>query len=632
MARYYSSFSTEPSIDASRLAPVVTILIITMFTFAIRLWYLQIMQGDKFYQIAQKNHIRKVRVPAPRGIIYDRNKTPILSNRPNYNLVFIPQYSTSKKHTDYTLSLLSELLKIPKENFLRRVQKARHMPRFHPVKLLSNLTMTQVDLIEVIKTELFGVDIQVEPSRDYNRYTPIHLVGYLREINNEEIKKLNQISLKRYRLGDYIGKLGLEKLYETYLRGIEGAQYYKVDAYGRKIQAQPLNFEQFSTIRQIPGNNLILTLDYGLQKAAKDAFESHNGVVIAIKPTTGEILAFLSHPNFDPHLYEDGLTPKEWKSLSENLHRPLLDKTTAGSYPPGSTWKPFVALAALEEGFIDKETTWNCPGHFTLGRGHYNCWRKGGHQHVELIKSMRESCDVYYYNIGSKMDIDVLSSYAELFGFGKRTGLKLNTERSGISPTRKWKKDTFKIPWVPGDTISISIGQGYNSVTPIQLAMAYGALATNGELYRPYVVKQITDAEQNIILENKPILERSINIKDEFFEMVKDGLCEVVSHPKGTGKASRVKGVEVCGKTGTAQTASLSKSKFQDDVSFHYRDHAWFTAFAPRENPEIVVLVLSEYSGGHGGSTAAPVAKKILQYYFDRKKNDLSMNSSSTNF
>lgn len=620
MNQIYSSFSTDPTIYRGRMTSAIIIISICFTVLIARLWYLQINRGQHFEDISRRNHIREVNTPAPRGIIYDRHGKIILNNRPYYNLILIPQYGRGKKHIDQTLQRISQGLNIPLQQLQDRLKKARGLPHFYPVKLVSNLSVNQVELVEIMKIDSYGIDISIEPRRNYTKDTPSHLVGYLREIDPAEIKTLSQISSKGYKLGDYIGKMGLERRYETQLRGIEGYEFFKVDAYGRKTDSAPIDFDQLKTVSHQPGSSLTLTIDFDLQKIAEKSLGLLNGVAIALVPATGEILAMVSHPKFEPQIYEDGLTYKEWKSLSEDLHKPFLDKTTAGHYPPGSTWKPFVALAALEEKIIDDHTETPCHGQFKLGTAKYMCWKKRGHGKMDLVSALRESCDVFFYNIGAQMKIDTLYKYTSLFGFGKITDLNVNHEKPGINPNTAWKSKTIKKPWVAGDTVSVSIGQGYLTVTPMQLAMAYSALANNGKLFRPLLIKRITDRWGNIVEENQPQLKRLIPIKREYFDLVNEGLCQSVNAPHGTGSAAIINKITVCGKTGTAQNASLTITQNQEESSFQYRDHAWFVAFAPRKSPKILVLVLAEYAGSHGGSTAAPIAKLIVQHYLNRSK------------
>ncbi len=625
MTSYYPTFS-EPSIDKQRYKLLLISILAIFVIIIIRLWYLQIIRGNDFENISKRNHVREVQTPAPRGIIYDRRGDAILNNRLYFSLVYIPQYAPTKEMLAGSLKKVSQLLEIPEQTLWGRIDKAKGLPKFHPVKIVPNLNPTQVEIIESIKMRLYGIDVQVEPKRDYHKNLPHHLIGYLREINKEEIIRYNKIVKKNYKMGDYIGKIGIEKVYETYLKGIEGRKYFKVDAYGRKTSADPIIYRNLEGKKQIPGNNLTLTIDFDLQKVAKKAFTQYNGVVLAVDPRNGEILVHLSNPTFDPKIYVDGLTPQKWKVINQNLHNPLLDRTTGGIYPPGSTWKPFVLLAALEEGIINEQTTFNCPGGFRLGRRYYNCWKRSGHQHANYRKSLKESCDVYYYNIGSRVHIDILSKYAKIFGFGEKTGLNLNNELSGNLPTSEWKQKTFLEPWVPGDTISIVIGQGYTTVTPLQLIMAYAALANNGNLHHPMILKKITNHQGDIIKENTPRLKRKIPINPKHLNMVIESLCAVVNEQHGTGVYAKLNNITVCGKTGTAQNASLKKTKNQEDLSFHYKDHAWFVAFAPKEKPEIVVLVLAEFIGGHGGSIAAPVTRKILYHYFNRDLSGIKTN------
>ncbi|MEY2987600.1 MAG: hypothetical protein RJB13_1121, partial [Pseudomonadota bacterium] len=422
----------------------------------------------------------------------------------------------------------------------------------------------------------------------------------------------------QYRVGSIIGKLGVEKKYENFLRGFEGKDFLQVDAFGRLQTTSSMELGVNPRKNSQRGQDVYLTIDDDIQRAAVEAFRNKNGAVIAMNAQNGEILAYVSHPNFSLSMYQDGLTGEDWQLLQTNPYKPLLDKVTGGAYPPGSVFKIITALAALEEGVTTPGRTYNCNGVFTLGNGKWRCWKKTGHGVVNLVQAMEQSCDVYFYQVGNLLGIERIAKWSQRFGFGAKTGLDLNLEVSGLVPTSEWKLQNRGQPWQSGDTINASIGQGYNLMTPIQVVAMMAAVGNGGKVYRPYLLKRIVDASGKIVSEEKPQV-RNLgefpDIKKENMELIKRGLIDVVMAPTGTGRKAQVPGFVIAGKTGTAQTAALKRTKDVEEVSFMQRDHAWFAAYAPAENPEIAVVALSEFDGGGGGSQAAPIVQQVLEAY-----------------
>ena len=459
-----------------------------------------------------------------------------------------------------------------------------------------------------------GIKIKVEPLRNYvYKHLMSHVIGYLGEISKS---KLGSSKNPFYSQGDFVGKNGLENVLESTLRGKKGYKEVEADVSGRELK----------TLRKFPsenGNNLILTLDVRVQEELEKAMISTpenvmNGSVVVMKVQTGEVLAIASKPSFDPNEFAAGITPENWKKLINDEMHPLQNRSIHSQYPPGSTYKIAVAYAALEEGMIDPETTINCPGHFKLGRGRYRCWKKNGHGDVNIHDALVQSCDVFFYTVGHRMGIDTLARYAKIFGFGFPTGLGLSREKSGLVPSTQWKLKNRKQPWLLGETISASIGQGYNLVTPMQQANMIAAVANGGMLLKPYLVKRIEEPGGKTIKEYFPEIKGKIADSSESLEIIRKALRDVVNGPRGTGKKSRLKDVVVSGKTGTVQVVRMKAKKEMEqdnEIPYKYRDHAWFVAFAPYEKPEIAVAVLVEH-GGHGGATAAPIAKNIFKKYF----------------
>jgi penicillin-binding protein 2 len=371
-----------------------------------------------------------------------------------------------------------------------------------------------------------------------------------------------------------------------------------------------------------PGSDVVLTIDMDLQRVAKEAFKGKYGAVVAVRPENGEIVAMVSEPEFDPAIYQSGLSAEDWRSLINNPFHPLLDKTTGGEFPPGSVYKAVVAAAGLEEKVVDVNSTYFCPGQFTVGNQNFRCHQREGHGWVNVTTALMKSCDVYFYQIGMELGVDRIAKYAKAFGLGSKLGVALNMERPGLVPTSAWKKLVHRIPWATGETPPISIGQGYNLITPVQMATLYATLGNGGNIWRPHLVRRVVNhLGENIAEEGSHLIQKVEGISPKPLDIVRKGLVEVVMNEQGTGKNSRVEGIVVAGKTGSVQVVSLKKNHNQKDVSVKWKEHAMFAAFAPAENPEIAVAIVSENDAvGGGGASAAPVAGKILNAWFDLKK------------
>lgn len=586
----------------------------------LRLWYVQIYKGEYYQQISERNRVRRIEIPAPRGIIYDRQGEVLLGNRPFYDLVYIPQYV---KDRETTFKILSRLLHMPEEQFERRLRISQNRPKFLPISLKRNLSLHEVSTIEANRIFLPGIEVRVAPRRDYNSDTPSHLVGYLREVDQQTIDEFNPKNPDNpYLPGDLIGKQGLEYSWEEYLRGKRGYRLIQVDAFGRQTR----NFEEsgwaFPSVPAIPGSDLELTIDKELQKAAREAFSGKYGAVIALNPKTGEILASLSEPGFDPEMMQTGLSNEDWRRLNSNIFKPFLDKTTGGEFPPGSIYKPIIGMAALEEKIVTPATTFTCHGSFKLGDRTFHCHDRHGHGKVNLRKAMVQSCDVYFYHVGVELGVDRIARYAKEFGLGSRLGVRLNMERPGLVPTSAWKQLVHRFPWTAGDTPNISIGQGYNLMTPMQMVSFYATMANAGKVWRPHYVKKVTNHVGETILQQDPELLQTVSsIKPQTFKLMQDILMDVVHDPKGTGRRAQVPQASVAGKTGSAQVVALKKNRNQDDVSRMWKEHAIFAAFSPAHDAEIAVIIVSQNDMvGGGGRAAAPVAGKIIQTYWELKE------------
>ena len=614
-------FQAERRIVESRFLWVNMLFLGITGLLLIRLWYVQIYKGDLYKRIAETNRIQYIELAAPRGLIFDRNGQVVLGNRPYFDLVYVPQFV---RDTQTTFKILGRLLHIPVHAFERRLFMSRGQPKYLPVNLKRNLSLHEVATIQSNKIFLPGIDISVAPRRDYKVDTPSHMVGYLGEIGKNELTDSGKDGDSPYRAGDLVGKQGLESRWEKYLRGKRGHRLIQVDAFGRQVEAPNRSGIELPLVPAQAGSDLVLTLDMELQRVAREAFRGKNGAVVVLNPQSGEILAMVSEPGYDPNVYQGGLTEEMYRSLVANPFKPFLDKTTGGVYMPGSTYKAVVALAGLEEGIINANTSFFCPGHYTLGGQTYHCWEHGGHGNVNLRRALMKSCDVYFYNVGVELGADRIAKYAQMLGLGAKTGLLLNFEQPGLIPTTAWKKLNLHLPWSAGETPSVAIGQGYDGVTPLQLANLFATIGNDGNLWRPFLVKRVINTIGETVLMQEPELVRRIDkIKAENFRLVKEGLMAVVMDKEGTGKHAAVPGVTVAGKTGSAQVVGLNKNmgKTQRDVSMNWREHALFAAFSPADNPEIAVAVVSEHDKVTGGGrSAAPIAGKILQAFWDLKK------------
>ncbi len=601
-------YSRDVSEGIRRKLKMFAIIVVVAFVFLwVRIWYLQILKGEDFKGLSENNRVRLVSLPGIRGLITDRNGETLVSIRPSFNLYITPE---DAKDLDVTLDILEEKIDFDEEKLRKNMKKAQP---FANVLIKADVNREMVAFVEENNRILPGVHLIVEPLRNYvYRDLAAHVLGYLGEISKEKLEEMKESD---YHMGDLMGKEGMEFLYENELKGTKGYKQIEVDVAGRELQI----------LRKLPpesGNQLVLTLDLRLQKVLEQLMigteeEPKNGAVVVLKVSTGEILAMASKPSFDPNLFAAGISIKNWRKLIFDKRHPLQNKSIDGQYPPGSTYKIVTALAGLEEKIITPDTSIYCPGHFKLGRGRYRCWKRGGHGSVDLHKALVQSCDVYFYTVGHRLGIDNLAKYAKSLGLGDFTGVNLIGEKTGLVPSTEWKLNAKKEPWLLGETISASIGQGYNLVTPIQQANMLATVINGGLLFKPFLVKGIKDKHGAMIKEVYPKVQTQLKVQSENLELIKEALLGVVNEKRGTGWRARLKDIKVAGKTGTAQVVRLRAvgSNNEEEIPYEFRDHAWFVAFAPYENPQIAVAVIVEH-GGHGGAAAAPIARKIIETYF----------------
>ncbi len=591
---------------------------VIIFFFAVlvaRLWFLQVEQGEKYNHLADSNRVRYLDIAAPRGNILDSMGREIVTNRPSFNVVWVRE---NNRLDDTLLKKMAAVLDVDLSDLLAKMRKMAGTPGHIPIRLAEDIDWNKVAYIENNRMNLPGIKIEVVPRRVYH-YGNVasHIIGYLGEINEKELKASRE---GEYRGGDLIGKMGLERLREKDLRGEKGRHYMEVNALG---------FEQrnLKGIEPLPGNDLQLTIDMDLQQTAEEimAAGEKSGAVVAVEVNSGRILAAASAPTLELDKFIGGISYKNWQAMLDNPLHPLINKIVQGQYPPGSTYKLVTAAAGLAERVITPDSIIYCPGHYRFGNRTYRCWKHAGHGAVDLNRALSESCDVYFYQVGQRLGVDRLAKYARMFGLGRKTGVEMEHEKSGLIPTSAWKKKRFGKAWQEGETLSVAIGQGFDLVTPLQLAFMTATVANGGTLYKPGLVEQVRDPDGKVIERFEPEIVDRLTGQGRNLALIRKGLIEAVNGRHGTGRRARLQdlGITVAGKTGTAQVVRLKQYRHlkDKDIPYKYRDHAWFTCFAPAENPEIAVTVLVEH-GFHGGSGAAPVAKAVLEAYFRKRLKD----------
>jgi penicillin-binding protein 2 len=588
-----------------RILVISFVVGVAFLLLVIRLWHLQILRAEDYLAKSESNRLRFVPVAASRGAVMDRSGTILVSNRPSFSLAVIQQEVTDK---EALLTLLSELLGLDRAEMAERWEKNKGRAKYYPIVLASNISRDQVEIVEENRLRLPGIEIEMKPVREYaSGQLAAHLLGYIGEVSEKE---LNSKGLEEYNPGDYIGKNGIERALEKDLHGLDGGRQLEVDARGRILRTVSESYPKV-------GNSIVLTIDAALQKQAEHSFGEQAGAAVVMDVTNGEILAFVSNPTFDPSLFSGKLPADIWQGYLEDKRHPLENKALSGQYPPGSTFKMITALAGLQNNMVDDSTSIYCNGSYKLGNSTFNCWNKKGHGATNLHKALRESCDVYFYQLGEKLGVDKIAAAAHSFRLGTPLGVELLNEKSGLIPTSAWKQKRFGKQWYHGETLSVAIGQGAVLLTPIQLASMTATIANEGTIYRPHLVKRIVDADGKTLKEARTEIIGTASFSKESFRLVKQGMLAVVNEPGGTGSVARMYDVKVAGKTGTSQVVKLGGSK--QNTQYQYRDHALFVAFAPFEKPEIAVAVVVEH-GEHGGSAAASIAARILRTYFDGKK------------
>ena len=602
----------EEAVNMLKRRAMIAIGVVLLFLLIIisRFWYLQINLGEHYRALAENNRVRIRSVPPPRGHIFDRHGREIVTNRPSFNVALIREDSFD---IDDVLKRLSVVLDEDLEVLWERIRKGAGTPRHFPITLKEDVDWQTLAYLENNKYKFSGIRIEVQPVRVYH-YGDLgaNVIGYIGSISQKE---LDADEDKVYEGGDLVGKRGLERIREPDLRGEKGSSSTEVNASG--FEQQQLKHED-----PLPGRDITLTIDVDLQQAAEQylAISDKAGAVVAMEVDSGRVLAAVSAPTIHLEDFIGGISRKNWNALLENPRNPLLNKPVQGVYPPGSTYKIVTALAGLAEGVITEHTTFYCPGHYYFGRRLYRCWKHSGHGTVDVRRAITESCDVFFYQTGQRLGVDRLAAYAKKLGLGARSGIELEHEKGGIVPSKDWKRKRFKEKWHEGETLSVAIGQGFNNMTPLQICLMTMAVANGGKIYKPQIVESVKTTDGEIIEQLTPELLSELSDREkQYLPILEDGLYGVVQGKRGTARNVRIEGLTVAGKTGTAQVVRLAQYKGlkEQDIPYKFRDHAWFTCYAPADNPKIAVTVLVEH-GLHGGSGAGPIARVVLKKYFEQ--------------
>lgn len=573
----------------TRLTSLAVALTVALTVLGLRLWQLQVLQGDYYAQLADTNRLRIHHVAAPRGLILDRRGTPLVLNRPAFSVSILPM---ELREPTRVLPELARVLGIPQEELWSRWERGRSRP-FEPVRVRRDVGIRVVTRLEERREELRGVQVEAEPVRVYPFGTAAaHVLGYLGEVSADELEALRP---RGYRAGDLIGKAGVERSYDTVLRGDDGEHVVEVDAAGR-----PLRVLREQPGR--PGNTLVLSLDWELQQEAERQLRGWSGAVVAMDPRTGEVLAMASSPSFDPNAFSVGISEREWRRLLRDRRNPLLNRATAAAVEPGSVFKVVTGLAALQEGRAGPASQFVCTGSLRLGRWVFRDLQ--AHGVVDFTTGVAQSCNVMFWMLGRILGPDRLATYARRLGFGQPTGVDLPLEVPGVIPDAQYKQGTWREPWYPGDTLNMAIGQGFVLVTPIQVARALSAVANGGTLVQPRLARAVLSPGGQVVRTFSPVVQGRLEFSPSALRALRRGLEAVVE--RGTGQAARVEGLRVAGKTGSAETP-------------RGRPHAWFAGYAPAEDPRIVVVVLVEH-GYRGGLSAAPIARAILSRWWDGQR------------
>ena len=589
-----------------RVTYAMLLIAIAFGVLAVRLVYLQVFQGERLYRLSANNAIRLESLDPTRGLILDFRGEILADNRPRFDICLVPR---DAKPRDAILPLLASLLGMEQSDVEHKIGKSAS---FKPVLIKGDVGRDVLGIVEARRYELPGVVVRVKPQRHFpGKGTTAHIVGYLSEISLDELRSGQYPNRKP---GDFIGKYGIEKEFESFLAGKHGGRQVEADARGRTVRIM-------DTVPPDPGNNVFLTLDLKLQKKAEELLEGRAGAIVAVEAQTGKILAMVSSPTYDPNLFVDGMTRKQWEELIKDPDNPLENKAIHGGYAPGSTFKMITAMAGLEEGTLDSQTEYNCPGRLKFGDRYFRCWKHYGHGTLEITEAIAQSCDVFFYKVGLDVGVDKIAEYARGCGLGTVTGLGLGNESPGVIPDKAWKRRVYNKPWYQGETLSVAIGQGANLVTPLQMALYASAIGNGGTLYRPLLVDRIENPDGKVVKTFPPAARKKLPVTASNLELIRQGMWGVVNGPRGTARGICPIELDVSGKTGTAQVVGRKdRDKFLNEMSdkIMFQDHAWFIAYAPRQDCQIAVAVFIKH--GEHGTVCAPLARDLIQAYMDNKK------------
>lgn len=613
----FKDIAEENRLIRNRVYFAAAVIILLLSFIVLRLAYLQVVQRDHYATLSQNNRVKVLPIPPIRGLIYSRDGVLLAENQPAFSLEVIPERVEDMKSL---ISRLSGIIAIEDADIKRFHRELREKRHFDSIPLRYNLNEQEVARFSVNSHDFPGVEVFARPYRRYPlKELTSHVIGYVGRIDEDDLEKLDQ---SNYLGTTHIGKLGIEKAYEEILHGKVGHQQVETNAQGRIVRVLEKTAPE-------PGQNIYLSLDISLQKAAMAALDDRRGAVVAMDPNNGDILAIVSSPGYDPNPFVNGIDFKSYQALLKSSDTPLVNRALQGKYPPGSTIKPFLGAVALAYGVrTPEETTW-CPGWFSL-KGHthrYRDWKKGGHGHVDLNYAIMQSCDVYYYTLANDLGIERLHDGLAAFGFGKLTHIDIGDESTGLVPSPEWKRRVYHQPWYQGETLIAGIGQGSVLATPVQLATATAALANNGQLFVPHLASETRDP----ITGRKKILEHDPPHQVVFYnagtwEKIRKAMEDVVHGPRGTARRVGLNAeYRFAGKTGTAQVIGISQDEEykKEEIPEEFQDHALFIAFAPVENPRIAISVVVE-NGGSGSGTAAPIARELLDHYLLDENNRLT--------
>jgi penicillin-binding protein 2 len=572
------------------LSSIVTGLLVVIAT---GFWFVQLVQGDYYRELAENNRLRKLPIKAPRGLIFDRHGRLLVENIPSYNLMID---RSRAGHVDRSVAFAAEVLGRPVEELDDVMKRYAGLPDFHPVLLAENLTLSEVSRFGAFSLEYPEFEVEVQHLRLYRHGAQTAApLGYLGEVTQEEVERSNGL----YEPGDMVGKKGIEQTYDSELRGKDGERVVVVDSRGELL-------EEYGRKQAVPGKNLTLAIDLDLQQEAAHQLDGPEkvGAIVAMDPRNGEILAMVSSPSFNPNLFARRLQKDDWQALLDDPYHPLQNRVIQNTYSPGSTFKIVMATAGLTERVVDEHSRTFCAGAAVFYGRAFRCWKRGGHGSVDAHLALKGSCDVYFYTVGQRLGIDRIAKYARMFDIGSPTGIDIQGEKRGLVPDMAWSLKSRKMPWYPGETISVSIGQGPVLMTPLQMAELTAMVANGGYRVTPHLIKDAAvPPPQRVAFDPRAL------------EVVRQGMWAVVNEPSGTAyNSARVNGADIAGKTGTVQVIAQAQRTEAKALPFKYRDHAWFTSFAPVDHPQIVVTVFAEH-GGSGAHTAAPIAQALYAKY-----------------